>query len=265
MVDAVYNEIEPFLAKWLDNLISYNHIADGHIVCKSIKEIDTTIFKDYNQAHFFAGVGGWSYALRLVGWPDDRKVWTISCPCPPWSRARINNLDFDKTRDERDLWPVVMPIIKQHMPSEIYGEQVAGKKVQEWILRTRKDLESIGYNFEGRTTKSSYAGAPSQRERFFFFAHLDSQRGQRLVKSVYTSKTRPWRWGSEKDLRTIVNSPFQPGDSWPQPLIRSGDDGVPNRVAVLRAYGNAIDPWQAAQFIFETQTGINSGFFLRTK
>ena len=31
--------------------------------------------------------------------------------------------------------------------------------------------------------------------------------------------------------------------------IKGGDDGLSARVAQLRAYGNAIDPWVAAQFI----------------
>jgi DNA (cytosine-5)-methyltransferase 1 len=34
----------------------------------------------YTQCHFFAGIGVWSYALRRAGWPDDREVWTGSCP-----------------------------------------------------------------------------------------------------------------------------------------------------------------------------------------
>ena len=259
---AFYNEIEPFLAQWLINLSNGGLIAPGEVLCKSIKDIGDKPLKYYEQVHLFAGIGGWSCALRLVGWPDTKNVWTISCPCPPWSRARIHNLRYDKTRDERDLWPSSFQIIKHNLPKQIYGEQVAGKKVQEWILRARSDLESIGYYFVGKTTKSSLVGGPSQRERFFFFAHLDSARGERLGTSTYTSKVRPWRWGGKANLCSIVNSPFEPGDCWPQPLIRRGDDGVSNRMAILRAYGNSIDPWQAAQFINETQIGSGSGFFL---
>lgn len=261
MENAVYNEIEPFLAKWLDNLISAGMINDGHIVCKSIVDVNPPILNEYEQVHLFAGIGGWSCALRLSGWPDTRNVWTISCPCPPWSRARIQNLDMAGIRDTRDLWPTAFELIKKNKPREIYGEQVAGKAAEEWVFRTRENLEEVGYNFIGRTTKSSCVGAPSQRERFFFFAYLDGKRRSGLVPSTNSGQTRPWRWSSQKDLCAIAESPFESTDCWAQPLLRKGDDGVSNRVAVLRAYGNAIDPWQASKFITETQAGIGGGFF----
>ena len=37
-------------------------------------------FEDMSSAIFFAGIGVWSFALRNAGWPDDRPVWTGSCP-----------------------------------------------------------------------------------------------------------------------------------------------------------------------------------------
>jgi hypothetical protein len=50
---------------------------------------DPPTLPGYDQCHFFAGIGGWSYALRLAGWPDDRPVWTGSCPCQPLSSAGL--------------------------------------------------------------------------------------------------------------------------------------------------------------------------------
>ena len=41
----------------------------------------------HQRVHFFAGIGGWDYALQLAGWPIDRPVWTGSCPCQPFSTA----------------------------------------------------------------------------------------------------------------------------------------------------------------------------------
>jgi hypothetical protein len=44
--------------------------------------------EDSTQCHFFAGIGVWSYALRLAGWPDDRPVWTGLLPLSTFQRGR---------------------------------------------------------------------------------------------------------------------------------------------------------------------------------
>ncbi len=84
---AYYNEIDPFAAQWLRNLIAAGHIADGVVDERDIRDIKPAELAGYTQCHFFAGIGGWSYALRLAKWPDDKPVWTGSCPCQPFSAA----------------------------------------------------------------------------------------------------------------------------------------------------------------------------------
>jgi len=86
-VTAYYNEIDPFAAQWLRNLIAAGHIAPGIVDERSIEDVIPEELEVYTQCHFFAGIGGWSYALRLAGWPDDKKVWTGSCPCQAFSNA----------------------------------------------------------------------------------------------------------------------------------------------------------------------------------
>jgi hypothetical protein len=54
----------------------------------------------------------WSYALRLAGWPDDRPVWTGSCPCGPFSVAG-KKLGF---ADPRHLWPEWFRLIGECRP-----------------------------------------------------------------------------------------------------------------------------------------------------
>lgn len=61
------------------------------------------------------------YALRCAGWPDDRPIWTGSCPCQPFSGAG-KRVGFD---DDRHLWPVWFKLIDQCKPSVVIGEQVA--------------------------------------------------------------------------------------------------------------------------------------------
>lgn len=84
---AFYNEFDPGAAAWLRELIAGGHIAPGVVDERSILDLTPEDLQGFTQVHFFAGIGGWSHALRLAGWPDDRPVWTGSPPCQPFSAA----------------------------------------------------------------------------------------------------------------------------------------------------------------------------------
>ena len=124
-----YNEIDPKAAAWLRELIKHGHIARGVVDERSIVDVRPDELMGYTQCHFFAGIGIWSYALRLSGWPDDRPVWTGSCPCQPFSAAGKGK-GFE---DERHLWPVWHNLIKECRPPVVFGEQVASKAGLEWF------------------------------------------------------------------------------------------------------------------------------------
>lgn len=251
---AYYNEFDPHAAQWLRNLIARGLIAAGDVDDRSILDVTPADLAGYTQCHFFAGIGGWSLAFRRAGIPDDFPAWSASCPCPPWSRARIWHRETEGKRDARDLWPALFPLIRAAPPALLYGEQVAGKKVQPWIDRAKRDLKGAGYEIRDSTRKAKDYGSPQGRERFYFSADLGGEGGQGLVPRRGAGEARSWRWGGETDLRAIAKAPFKPGDRWPQPLVRRGDAGLSRRVADLRAYGNAIDPWVAAEFIAEGLT-----------
>lgn len=89
-----YNEFEPYAAQWLQNLSDNGHIAKGYVDSRSILDVKPEELKNYEQCHFFAGIGIWSHALRLAGWPDDRPVWTGSCPCFPAGTLIITKRGF---------------------------------------------------------------------------------------------------------------------------------------------------------------------------
>ena len=82
---AYYNEKDANAAAWLRYLMEEGHIAPGDVDERSIEDVTPADLVRYTQCHFFAGIGVWSYALRRAGWPDDRPVWTGSCPCQPFS------------------------------------------------------------------------------------------------------------------------------------------------------------------------------------
>jgi len=62
-----YNEIDPYCAAWLQNLMDAGHIAPGVIDTRSIEDVRPDELAGYTQCHFFAGLGGWAYALDLAG------------------------------------------------------------------------------------------------------------------------------------------------------------------------------------------------------
>src|SRR6185369_15459542 len=140
-MSAYYNEIDPYAAQWLRNLIAANLIAPGDVDERSIVDVRPAELAGYTQCHFFAGIGGWSYALRLAGWADDRPVWTGSCPCQPLSSAGKRK----GHADERHLWPAFHRLIAECRPATVFGEQVASKDGREWFSAVRADLEGSGY------------------------------------------------------------------------------------------------------------------------
>lgn len=57
---AYYNEIDPYSAEWLRNLIAAGHIAPGVVDTRDIRDVLASDLKGFTQVHMFAGVGVWS-------------------------------------------------------------------------------------------------------------------------------------------------------------------------------------------------------------
>ena len=292
---AYYNEWEPFAAQWLRNLIDAGHIAPGDVDERSITDVRARDLRGYTQVHFFAGIGGWSLALRMAGWPDDEPVWTGSCPCQPFSVAGSRKGEAD----ERHLWPEMRRLIGECNPPTVFGEQVASKDGRSWLSGVRADLEDLGYAVGAADLCAAGVGAPHIRQRLWFVANTDQvrlpgqrgsataqdhgtaergvagrladtsgaglsprereavggtrrreqgravvQRSRPLVEGEPTSRAHEGGWGGADRLlcRDGKWRPVEPGTF---PLAH----GIPNRVGRLRAYGNAIVPQVAAEFI----------------
>jgi DNA (cytosine-5)-methyltransferase 1 len=166
---AYYNEHDPFAAAWLRELIKAGHIAGGEVDERSIEDVLPSDLRQFTQCHFFAGIGVWSYALRQAGWPDDRPVWTGSCPCQPFSAAGKRA----GTADERHLWPAFYHLIRECSPRNVFGEQVASKDGLAWFGTVSADLEAAQYAVGGVDLCSAGFGAPHIRQRLYFVGSLD--------------------------------------------------------------------------------------------
>ena len=182
---AYYNEIDPYAAQWLENLIAAGHIANGIVDRRSIVDVTPQDLKGFTQCHLFAGIGVWSHSLRLAGVRDDEQVWTGSCPCQPFSSAG----EGKGFQDERHLWPDFFRLIEACQPERVMGEQVAGKSGLAWLDVVCDDLENASYTVRAADTCAAGFGAPHIRQRLYWVADSNRKRLQRQEWSGSTDAT----------------------------------------------------------------------------
>lgn len=176
---AYYNEIDPFAAAWLRELIKEGAISPGDVDERSIEDVTPDDLRPYTQCHFFAGIGGWSRALRLAGIPDGSPVWTGSCPCQPFSTAGKGG----GFADERHLWPAFLWHIQQCRPSVIFGEQVASADALRWWDVVATDLEDADYACAAIDLPAAGFGAHHVRQRLYWVANANGA-GQQWARSA---------------------------------------------------------------------------------
>lgn len=169
-----YNEIDPAACGWLEDLMVAELIAPGKIDSRSIEDVQPSDLDGFTSCHFFAGVGGWPLALRLAGWPDDRPVWSGSCPCQPFSTAGEQR----GTADERHLWPEFFRLIQVCRPPAVVGEQVASQLALGWLDGVSADLESQDYSVGAADLCAACVGAPHIRQRLYWLAHAQHDGGR---------------------------------------------------------------------------------------
>lgn len=163
---AYYNEFDPETAAWLAENIRAGLIMPGDVDTRSITEVSPDDLKGYTQHHFFAGVGGWSFAARLAGWHDARPLWSASLPCQPFSKAgrRLG------TDDSRHLWPDFYRLCDAFRPPAIVGEQVAGEDGLGWFDGVSASLEAGHYASRAVVIPACAVDSPQQRERTYWVA-----------------------------------------------------------------------------------------------
>ena len=268
-----YNDNNAYTCEWVKNLIQAGYLPQGDVDDRPVQQVQPSDLDGYTQCHFFAGIGGWPLALQLAGWPDDRPVWTGSCPCQPFSVAGKRR----GSSDERHLWPEFYRLIEECRPATVLGEQVASKAGREWLAGVFTDLENVGYAVAGADLCAAGTGAPHIRQRLWWVAlsngrhtsdqELQRSRQQRQFEEdgepsgvADTQNSNGWWPRPETDVwgrSTKVGRPdtYSRIYCWDGKARRIGTGiqplahGIPKRVAKLSAIGNAIVVPLATEFI----------------
>jgi DNA (cytosine-5)-methyltransferase 1 len=253
---AYYNEIDEYCVAWLRNLITAGLIPDGEVDSRSITDVAPDDVRGFRQQHYFAGIGVWAHALRLAGYPDDREVWTGSCPCQPFSGAG-KRAGFD---DERHLWPAWFKLIEERRPVTVFGEQVASPHALAWLDLVCDDLEGAGYAAGAIDFPACGVGAPHIRQRLWWVADSQCDQWRQIGEDTGGRGGGGGAEGLEqRSLHGGALNGFWSTADWllcrdgkhrpAQPGTRPLAHGVAARVGRLRAYGNAITAPAAAEFI----------------
>jgi DNA (cytosine-5)-methyltransferase 1 len=185
---AYYNEWDRGAAAWLRELIKRGLIADGIVDERSITEVSPDDIRGFNQCHWFAGVGGWSYSLRIAGIPDEYPVWTASLPCQPFSAA---GKQLGKA-DERHLLPHYLELVRQCKPNLQLGEQVEGAIRHGWLDDLQTTMEAEGYSVGHCILGAHGVGSYHQRQRLYWVADSDNRDGR--TESRFTSSHAAESW-----------------------------------------------------------------------
>lgn len=103
-------------------------------------------------------------------------------------------------------------------------------------------MASLGYDAEWDCIRASQVGLPQERDRIWIVADTMQDGKPGLFESINPCEDGQGRSRSKAVMRHVASSPFEPGDSFPQPLLRRVDDRPANWVDRVEVCGNAVVP-----------------------
>lgn len=204
-------------------------------------------------------------------------------PCQDISNAgKMEGLNGKKS----GLWFEMRRIISELRPQIVIMENVPAITLRG-LSRVLGDLSEIGYDAEWCIISAADFGAPHLRKRWFCVAYTNgdklrlqsitrSKRHETLFSSIYgkngtieeftfntdskrqqkhTKHSQPMEKEQQLKCKSGKNDGIHRENYWqsqitPKPTLCDMDDGISNRVARLKALGNAIVP-QCSQWIGE--------------
>jgi DNA (cytosine-5)-methyltransferase 1 len=211
---------------------------------------DVPIFNDVKELH----------ASDL---PEPVDVICGGYPCQPFSVAGQRK----GKDDDRLLWPEIVRLIREldattGKPTWCIFENVAGH-VSMGLDQVLSDLEGEGYAAWPFIIPACALNAPHRRDRVWIVAHDESRLdGGHNPGAVQRQEPKPGKGAGSNDVPDTQKHPaggvFKPwfsanpasgsdlrgqaGEWITLPGVRARNDGLPNRVARLKALGNAVVP-----------------------
>ena len=224
--------------------------------------------EEFNELALFAGVGGgllatkWMLRWRTVcyveweqycidvltqriadGLLDDAPIWddartfngapwrgcvdiiTAGFPCQPFSVAGHQQAE----RDERNMWPDTIRIIREVKPPFVLLENVPGLLAGShgYFGQILTELAESGYNARWRVLSAAEVGAPHKRDRLFIVAHTKGRQwGESQARNRGQMLARGCTQGGQCDLWQT------------EPAVDRVVDGLAYGVDRLKAIGN---------------------------
>ena len=201
-------------------------------------------------------------------------------PCQPRSIAGKRR----GKADDRDLWSEMFRVICELKPTWVINENPTGRLSMDFH-EVLSNLEGQGYETRAFVIPACAVNAPHRRERLFIVAFANgrrlSQQGlgyenkqptQQIARNRYLLQqdaTNSQGAGLERAdtegaiCRRGCSPEYYPVSGWQENWIEVAtslcgvDDGIPNRVARLKALGNACVPQQVYP-IYKAITGISA-------
>jgi DNA (cytosine-5)-methyltransferase 1 len=124
------------------------------------------------------------------------------------------------------MWPEQRRLIDASRPRVVFGEQVAS--AQSWFDRLCADMAALGYEIGAAILPACGFGFDHARPRIVFVGHTHCDRQSSMSIDAEVDRLSRYRG----DAGDVVQA-----------------DGLPDRVAQLSGFGNAIVPQVAAEAI----------------
>ena len=198
-------------------------------------------------------------------WHGCVDIITAGFPCQPWSMAGKR----EGETDERNLWPELRRVIGEVEPRYVLLENVPALLSYQYFGTILGELAESGFNTKWDCLPASAIGANHQRDRLWIMGYSEfcgcCGKSRRRTGTELEDGHLELETGNVADSDGAGQEIFSGGEGWAErsrigafnrtrwwdaePNVGRVANGVPDRVGKLRAFGGAIVPGVAAEFL----------------